>query len=185
MNRVATSKEELLKASLKLASEKGLRALNIRSIAKECGVSVGCVYGYFPSKAELVSAAVARIWEGIFHMTEGRRRTDDFRECVRWVFGCIRSGCAEYPAFFSQHPSAFDEPEKSEGRRVMEQYLGHIKDALLFALENDRLVKKDSFSGDFTQEKFVDFVFENLLSLGTRRAGSCDFLVTLTEKLIY
>ena len=35
-----------------------------------CGVSVGCIYNYFASKTELLSATVESIWSDIFHHTE-------------------------------------------------------------------------------------------------------------------
>jgi len=185
MNHTATSEDELLAASLKLASEEGLKSLNIRSIARACGVSVGCVYRYFPSKAELVSAAVGKIWEQIFHMAENAGAQGDFRGAVRWVFSCIRSGCAEYPSFFRQHAGAFAESEKGEGRRAMERCLGHIRAVLLRALEEDPSVRAGVFDRSFTREDFVSFVFDNLISLGVRQADSCEFLLRLIEKLIF
>lgn len=185
MNHKATSKEEILAASLALASGAGFGAINIRSVAQKCGVSVGCVYRYFPSKAELVSAAVGKIWEGVFHMTEGCEAPRDFRECVRWIFSCIRSGCSEYPSFFRRHASAFAAAEKDEGRRVMDEYLAHIRGALLLALRNDPAVRRGVFGGGFSEEAFAAFVFDNLMSLGLRGAEDCDFLVALIDRLLY
>ena len=115
MNHAATSREALLQASLSFAAQEGLRSLNIRSIAGACGVSVGCVYRYFPSKAALISATVGKIWEHIFHMTAGGCAQDDFRSCVSWVFACIRNGCQEYPSFFRQHADAFSAGERQDG----------------------------------------------------------------------
>jgi AcrR family transcriptional regulator len=185
LNHTATSKEEILRASLKFASEEGLKSLNIRSIAKECGVSVGCVYRYFPSKADLISATVGKIWEHIFHEAEGCKTPDDFRECVRWIFRCIRSGCTEYPSFFLQHASAFAESEKAEGRRAMDQYLGHIREALLCALHSDPAARAGVFDSAFAPKAFVGFVLDNLLLLGAKQAPSCDYLIRLIEKLLY
>lgn len=185
MNHAATSREELLAASLKFAAEEGLKSLNIRSIAEECHVSVGCVYRYFPSKADLMSATVEKIWERIFRLTEDGDTPADFRGCVAWVFSCIRSGCAEYPAFFRQHAAAFAPGEKGEGRRVMDQYLARIRQAMLRALERDPAVRQEVFDDAFSREEFVSFLLSDLLSLGIRQASSCDFLLTLVDKLLY
>ena len=185
MNHIATSKEELLNACLQVASKEGLQAVNMRGIAKACGVSVGCVYRYFPSKAELMGATVAKIWEQIFHMAEGCPAPEGFRECVTWVYGCIRSGSDAFPSFYRQHGAGFADGEKGAGRRVMDGYLGHIRGAMRTALATDAAVRQDVFSDDFTREAFVDFVFDNLLTLGGRQAESCDYLIRLIEKLIY
>ena len=40
MNPVVTSKEEILKTSRKLIQQQGWTAINIRSVAAACGVSV-------------------------------------------------------------------------------------------------------------------------------------------------
>ncbi|WP_458862863.1 TetR/AcrR family transcriptional regulator [Acidaminobacterium chupaoyuni] len=183
MNHAATSEEALLRASLKFASEEGLKSLNIRSIAKECGVSVGCVYRYFPSKAALISATVGKIWESIFQLTKGSRQPSGFCESVRWVFSCIRNGCAEYPSFFRQHTAAFGQAEKSDGRRAMNHYFDHIRQTLLGALEADPAFPPQLFDETFTRERFVGFVFDHLLSLGLRGAADCEFLICVIQKL--
>ena len=65
MNTVVTSKEDILKASRELIRERGWSAISIRSVAAACGVSVGSIYNYFDSKAELMSAAVESVWRDI------------------------------------------------------------------------------------------------------------------------
>ena len=50
MNNAATSKGALLDISVRLASHKGIGAISIRDIAPQGGVSIGCVYNYFPSR---------------------------------------------------------------------------------------------------------------------------------------
>ena len=62
MNPVVTSKEEILKTSRKLIQQQGWTAINIRSVAAACGVSVGSIYNYFDSKSALISAVVESIW---------------------------------------------------------------------------------------------------------------------------
>ena len=61
MNKVVTSKDEILHRSRELIRKRGLSAISIRSVAAACGVSVGSVYNYFDSKAALVSAATCVI----------------------------------------------------------------------------------------------------------------------------
>ena len=68
MNTFITSREAILAASRKIATEQGLQAINIRAVAQNCGVAVGSVYYYFPSKADLVAATVEDVWKSIFHM---------------------------------------------------------------------------------------------------------------------
>ena len=100
MNTIKTSKEIMLETSRAMAAEKGLSSVNIRALAKRCGVAVGSVYNYFPSKAALLAETVAGVWADIFHMTEGSTPTG-FSSSVVWLLGCLRQGAESCPTFFA------------------------------------------------------------------------------------
>ena len=85
MNTIVTSKEEILKNSRELIREKGWAAVSIRSVASACGVSVGSIYNYYDSKAELISATVESVWCEIFPV---RRTRPYFRTCRPVSNGC-------------------------------------------------------------------------------------------------
>lgn len=185
MNNVATSKEALLDISVKLASDEGLGALNIREVAKRAGISVGCVYNYFPSKANLVASTVEKIWGNIFHQAEPCSRPQEFHACVGWIFDSIQNGSKKYPSFFILHAMSFATDEIGEGRMVMNHFLDHMKIGLLQALKEDANVRRDIFSDSFTESDFVNFIFDNLIMLSMKQSSSCDFLLNLIQKLIY
>jgi len=195
MNQAATTKEELLAISLELAAGAGFEAINIREVADRAGISVGCVYHYFPSKAELVAATVEKVWEGIFHKTEKRESPADFIQCVEWMYESIRKGSKDYPALLSTHAAFFSAGGRDAGRRVMNKYIGHIKDGMLSSLLSDRGLRQDAFDSAFRPEEFVDFVFDSLVMLCSRpnpgepAAGQgepgCSFLCALIRRLIY
>ena len=185
MNHSATSKEELLAAGLRLENEAGLEAFNMRSIAASCGVSVGCVYHYFPSKAALLAATVEKVWESIFRQIDGYTAPEDFREYVRRLYDCIRNGSTEYPAFFAVHASVFSPEEKDEGRAVMNSYLHTILNGITKSFTSDPRVRPDAFDDSFTAEAFSAFLFQNLVGLAERQEGDCGYLIRLAEKLLY
>ena len=86
MNTVVTSKDDILKASRELIRERGWSAISIRSVAAECGVSVGSIYNYFDSKAELMGAAVESVWREIFHRPEDDAVFHDVVACFTWIY---------------------------------------------------------------------------------------------------
>jgi AcrR family transcriptional regulator len=184
MNNAATSKEALLAISVRLASEQGITALNIRDIAARCDVSIGCVYNYFPSKASLVASTVEAIWEGIFHQAQQQEQPKGFKASVRRIFDSIREGSGQYPSFLTSHTMNFGAGELGEGRAVMERRFDHMKRGMLQILEKDPDVCADAFSPDFTREDFVGFVFDSLIMLSTKQAPSCDILLALIDRAI-
>jgi len=185
MNHAATSREELLAASLRLTAEEGFASLNMRRVAREAGVSVGCVYRYFSTKAELTAAAVGKVWESIFDRADRGGAMGGFPACAARLYDCIRSGSDEYPAFFVSHALFFGSAEKGEGRAAMEHCLDRVRAILLAALAADSRVRPDIFGGDFTPESLVALVFDHLLLLATKGAQSCTDLIALLVKLLY
>lgn len=130
MNPVVTSKEEILKTSRELIQQQGWTAINIRSVAAACGVSVGSIYNYFDSKSALISAVVESIWCEIFRRPEDGAVFQDTLACVTWMYERMKYGCRNYPGFFTLHALAFLGEDKSGGRQKMQQTWQHILEEL-------------------------------------------------------
>ena len=62
---IVTSKEAILAVCKEFVKENGLQSLNMRTVAEKCNVSVGSVYNYFPSKADLIAATIQDVWQSI------------------------------------------------------------------------------------------------------------------------
>ena len=130
MNPMATSKADILKTSRELIQQNGWAAVNIRAVAAACGVSVGCIYNYFGSKTELVSAAVESIWNDIFRHPEDEAVFQDTLSCIRWMYRQMEYGCQQYPGFFTHHALGFVRQDTANGKQQMRQTWQHILDAL-------------------------------------------------------
>ena len=185
MNTVVTSREAILAQSRQLVIEKGIGAINMRTVAAACHVAVGSIYNYFPSKAELITATVEDVWKDIFHMSGESMAFEHFTDCLAWLFERIQKGCAKYPGFFTLHSVSFTADDKAQGRQMMEQYFGHIKQSLLNVLSNDDSVRKDAFHEQFTREMFVDMIFTLTTSLLLQNQKSPDALLEIVRRCIY
>ncbi|MGP4048891.1 TetR/AcrR family transcriptional regulator [Streptomyces sp. 2A115] len=53
---IEARRQEILEAALTLFAEKGFAHTSMADIAAACGISIGAVYRYFPSKGDLVLA---------------------------------------------------------------------------------------------------------------------------------
>ena len=69
--------QELLDAALRLFVEKGFAATRAEEVAAAAGVSKGTLYLYFPSKEELLKAAIRHTLYA--HVQQGLERLRDFR----------------------------------------------------------------------------------------------------------
>lgn len=185
MNKVITSREELLAASKSIAASQGLTALNMRAVAAAANVAVGSVYNYFPSKAELVTATVQEIWRGIFHAAGSCAEAGDFCACVEWLFSSIRTGAEEYPDFLRAHMSGFAAQDRKKARQAMEEAFGHMRTSLEQVLQRDERVRPDAFGPDLDQKQFVAFVFSSLMAGLAREESDCATLLAIIRRVLY
>ena len=115
MNTVVTSKEAILNVCRELIITQGWEAINIRTVAAACNVSVGSIYNYFNSKSDLIAATVESVWCDIFHYPDNQQDFDSFLDCVAQVFDSMKKGDEKYPGFFTLHSMNFMGKEKLSG----------------------------------------------------------------------
>lgn len=185
MNIVVTSKEDILKTSRKLIQQQGWSAINIRSVAAACGVSVGSIYNYFDSKAALVCATVESIWCEIFHCSEDNPVFRDTKACIAWMYGRMEYGCRQYPGFFTLHSLSFMQEDKSDGKRRMQQTWRHILDGLCSVLRQDAGIRADAFTEQFTVEKFAEVLFSLMLSALLRQDYDSTAVLEIVSRTLY
>lgn len=185
MNTVVTSKEEILAASRELIRSQGWSAVSIRSVAGACGVSVGSIYNYFDSKADLVSATVESVWCDIFHLPDQEEVFRDTLFCVSWIYQRMEYGGRQYPGFFNLHSMGFLGMEKSDGRQRMKQTWQHIQHGLGIVLKQDPKVRPDAFDEEFTVEKFADILFSLFLSALLRGDYNPTSVLELIRRTVY
>ena len=185
MNTVVTSKDEILKISRELIRQQGWSAVNIRSVASACGVSVGSIYNYFDSKSDLVSATVESVWCEIFHRPDDGAIFHDTLACIVWIYDRMAYGCKQYPGFFTLHSLGFMREDKSDGKRRMQQTWQHILQGLCTVLKRDPNVRPDAFTDAFTPEKFADILFSLMLSALLRQDYDPSTVLELTRRTLY
>lgn len=185
MNTVVTSKEDILKTSRELIRQQGWSAVNIRSVAAACGVSVGSIYNYFDSKAALIGATVESVWCEIFHRPEDGAVFQDIQACIIWMYQRMEYGCKQYPGFFTLHSLGFLGEDKSDGKRRMQQTWRHILDGLCSVLQRDAKVRPDAFTERFTAEKFADVLFSLMLSALLRQDYDPSAVLELVRRALY
>ena len=185
MNLTATSKADILKASRSLIQQNGWAAVNIRAVAAACGVSVGCIYNYFASKTELVSATVESIWNDIFHRPEDKAVFRDTLACVRWMYRQLEYGCAQYPGFFTHHSFGFMHQGTADGKQQMQQAWQHILRQLCFVLQQDPNVRPDAFNDQFTAERFAGVLFSQMLSALVQQDFDPSMVLEIVRRAIY
>ena len=185
MNTVITSREAILDTCLQLVKEHGWSAVNIRNVAKACGVSVGSIYYYFDSKAALTAATVESIWCDIFHFPEPESDFDSFLSCVQWIFDRIRKGSEQYPGFFVSHSMNFKGVDQPDGRQLMAQSWEHMQTKLYEILMQDQKIRPEAFNDLLSPQKFVDMVFSLVISALIRQNYDDSAILEMIRRILY
>lgn len=185
MNTVVTSKEDILRASRELIRQRGWSAVNIRSVAAACGVSVGSIYNYFDSKAALVGATVESVWGEIFRRPEDGAVFGDAQACIAWIYGQMEYGSRQYPGFFTLHSLGFMGEEKVRGQMRMQQTWQHIREELCAVLKRDARIRADAFTDLFTAERFADVLFSLMLSALLRQDYDPSAVLEIVRRTLY
>ena len=69
-------REELLKEAKKQLIENGYSYTTIRSVARGCGIAIGTVSNYFPSKDILIATFMMEDWNTAFSSVERVEKTN-------------------------------------------------------------------------------------------------------------
>ena len=139
------SREEILKHCREIVQHKGLSALNMRTVAEACGMGLGSLYYYFPSKNALVIATIESVWSDLFRLEDSQLEESSFPEYVRRCFERLHQGIQTYPNFFTIHSVSVSEDGRSEARETMMRYLDRILSSFRTVLIHDPLVRSDAF----------------------------------------
>ncbi|MDO4452684.1 MAG: TetR/AcrR family transcriptional regulator [Lachnospiraceae bacterium] len=185
MNKVVTSQEEILKTSRELIQKRGWSAINIRSVASACGVSIGSIYNYYSSKSELITATIESIWTDIFHMGNDEMPFSDTEQCILWIYQCIRSGDEKYPGFFTLHSLSFIQEDREDGKNRMKHAWQHVLHGICMVIKQDPRVRPNAFTEDFTPEHFADLLFSQMLSSMIRKDFSTNTILEVIRRVLY
>lgn len=96
-------RETILLHSRRMLLGDGYDRLTVRGVAAACGVAVGTVYNYFPSKEMLAASVMLCDWTRAQHtMHERALCAESVTEGLSAVFGAIRDFCAVYAEAWAQ-----------------------------------------------------------------------------------
>lgn len=159
-------KGQLIAEAKKQIEENGYSSVTIRSIAKGCGVGVGTVYNYFPSKDVLIATHLLEDWKDCVQAMESVATCSDG---PRPVMLCIYD---QLNGFASRHGAIFrDEAAATAFAGSFGRYHSMLRNQLAQPL-------RQYCSGDFEAQ----FIAESLLTW-TITGKSFDEIYEIVKKL--
>ena len=100
-------KDRLIAEAEKQIVESGYAAVTIRSVAKACGVGVGTVYNYFPSKEALIATHLLIDWRlCVDTITSTAERATDPKPVLQCIYQQLVSFADRHQAIFRDEAAA-------------------------------------------------------------------------------
>lgn len=144
-------REQLLAEAKKQILERGYAATTVRSVASACGLGVGTVYNYFPSKEMLIATFVYEDWKKYLHEMENLPR-DNPRALLKGIFDSLRSFATENEKLFSDVDAVklVSVGSASRHKRLRDQIAGFIVP-----------ICDSNFCAEFVAEALICWSMEN------------------------
>lgn len=100
-------KDRLLEETKLQLQQGGYGAVTIRSIAKGCGVGIGTVYNYFPSKEMLIATYLLEDWHGCIHTIQSvANQSEEPYPVLRCIYEQLTDFAGRHLAIFRDESAA-------------------------------------------------------------------------------
>lgn len=98
-------REQLMETARRQIAQNGYAGTTIRSVAAECGIAVGTVYNYFPSKDVLIATFVSEDWHACIDSIAACG-SDDAQTLLKRISDALRGFTEKHRALFTDADAA-------------------------------------------------------------------------------
>ena len=177
--------EKLVSQAYAIASRDGVSALSVRKVAAACGIAVGSVYGYFPTKADLTAAVLTRFFDEnlsdeLCAVHLGERFTSYVRRFREALCAARADMSIDWFAEMRRLPSS--EQEALEAVRA--PMLAHIERGLIRVLDADEAVVRSRLVGSLSAERLCRYVLRAVFA-SLMEGNECETMFALLDAALY
>ena len=104
---IENPEQRMAEEARKQIRQSGYSAMTIRSVAKACGIGVGTVYNYFPSKEDLLAACMLEDWNRcVGAINQAASRSEEPEAVIYCLYRQLRGFIQSYEAVFQDAHAA-------------------------------------------------------------------------------
>ena len=185
MPKQVIDREGLVSQAYAIASRDGISALSVRKVASACGIAVGSVYGYFPTKADLTAAVLTRFFEEnlsdeLCVVRPGERFTSYARR-FRDALVSVRSAMSV--DWFAEM-RGLPERERDALETARAPMMAHLERGMCGVLEADEAANRARLVGPLRPERVARLTLRTIFASMIDEAD-CETLFALLDASLY
>lgn len=186
MRRYNYNPKEIILASAKeIALEQGITKINIRSVAQKSGISIGTVYNYYATKADLLFAVIEDFWAEAFEKIEFENSNDrDFYEKIQEVYNNLYTYLQNFKENWLDQISLLSTQEKKLGRKKQAKYFAKICNMIISLMDIDKSISDKVWRNGISKEKTAEFIFDNMLLNLKKDESDFGFFIAILKKFM-
>ncbi len=185
-NKAVISKQYILDTAYSLFKRPNAGSLSIRGVAAACNVSVGSIYNYFPTKADLVAEVIGTFWrESLRHDMLICETGENFVIFCERLYGELGTTLEAFRRDWLTQLSTLDSESLREVRKREEATFVHVRHGLALAIKNDPDIDLAPLGDNATPERLAALVWSTMISSLKNGDTSCEMLFALMREALY
>lgn len=178
-------KERILSSAKEIALKEGMTKIDIRSVAKNCGIASGTVYNYFPSKGDLLVAVIEDFWEDVFQNIDWTSFVhNDFYTNLEKMYNTLNEYLNKFKENWLDELSFLKTHEKQLGRKKQNEYFKIINNRIVAMMDMDDIVINYPWSEEVSKEKMAEFIFDNMLIRLRKGEKDINLFIVVMKKIL-
>ena len=185
MRKQVIDKDKLIDQAYAIAAREGISALSVRKLAAACGIAVGSVYMYFPTKADLTAAVFTRFFgQALFEeccRVDGR---ESFTDYVRKLRGALGDALTQMDVDWFAEMRRLPRSEHEALEAARGPMLAHMEQGLQHVLDADSAVVRSRLVAALSPQKLCSFVLGTIFT-SLIEGSDCETLFALLDASLY
>ncbi|AFS77868.1 TetR-family transcriptional regulator [Gottschalkia acidurici 9a] len=178
-------REKILLSAQEIALKQGITNIDIRSVAKNCGIASGTVYNYFPSKGDLLVAVIESFWEDAFSNIECKHFThSSFYINLERMYSILNEYLKKFKENWLEELSFLKTHEKQLGKQKQSEYFKIITNRIMAMMDMDDDLRTYPWSEGISKEKMAEFIFDNMFIKLRKGEPDISFFIIVIKKIL-
>lgn len=167
-------RETIVQKAKKIIVSKGYSKLNMREVAKTCGIAVGTIYNYFPTKDSLMSELMYQYWlEFIEAIKQEQQENHDLFVKFRNIYQLLESFLDTFKDTWLKL-NGTEKGMTKEHHRQKQEVVDLFVDTLESAIRKHKAETTSTAKPEINDRELASFIVQNFMLIAQMKQFEYD-----------